>query len=372
MRIAFLADPKTSNGWYRGFGPMSMLGKRGHVVVPLPVDRKQLPPGALRGVDVLHIHRYSDDWVERLAREAQAQGAVVVWDDDDAYGSLVKGTAAYRRFGGFQWEKRLAWIRRIFRHVDLVTTPSAALAETLRQHGAKRTAVIENYVPNFFLKHERPEKTGFTIGWVAALEHQVDLERIPIVETLQRLLDERPEVRVCTIGLRLGLEGPRYFSTRRVPHIETLETFGTRAAPQYAPRGFVQANRERTDVAIKRPKPGGLANYTAKFDVGIAPLADLEFNRGRSNVKLKEYAAGGTPWLASPVGPYLGMGEQQGGRLVADDRWYEELLALVSKPRLQRKLSKRARSWVEQETLEKNVHRWERVLEDALAERRAA
>ena len=43
-------------------------------------------------------------------------------------------------------------------------------------------------------------------------------------------------------------------------------------------------------------------------------------NRARSNIKLKEYAAAGACWLASPIGPYVGLGEKQGGRLVARRR----------------------------------------------------
>ncbi len=367
VRIALLADPGTVNGWYRGIGPLSTLaGEGGHVVIPLSVDRKQPPVGALRDVDVLHIHRYADERVERLVREATVRGVAVVWDDDDHFGAIPKDTAAYRRYGGHGAERRLAAMRRLFRHVDLVTTPSEVLAERLRQYGATRTAVIENYIPSLFLQHRIAERSGFTIGWIAAMEHQIDAERVPIADALQRLLDERPEVRVRTIGLRLGLRGAGYESIRHVPHMETVQRFDPREVPKGAPRGIVQANRGRRDVRIKQVAPGGLANHTAEFDVGIAPLADIEFNRARSNVKLKEYAAGGTPWLASPVGPYSGLGEAQGGRLVSDDRWYEELCALIDKPRMLRKLAKRAAKWVQRETLEQHVHLWEDALLQAI------
>jgi glycosyltransferase involved in cell wall biosynthesis len=371
MRIAFLADPDSVNGWYRAYGPMSMLAARGHVVVPLSVDRKKPPVGAIRGVDVLHIHRYADERAERLVREARARGVAVVWDDDDNGGALPKGSTAYRRYGGHGWERRLASMRRVFRSVDLVTTPSDVLAGALERYGAPRTLVIENYVPKLFLEHRRPEsRQEITVGWLAAMEHQVDVERIPIMAALQRLLDTRSDVRVRTIGLRLGLTGAGYEHIRHVDHLETVEVSAPDAALA-APKGMRQANRGRADVTVEKIVPGGLANHTAAFDVGIAPVADIDFNRSRSNIKLKEYAAGGTPWLASPVGPYRGMGERQGGRLVADDRWYEELCALIDKPRALRKLAKRATQWVESETIEQNVHRWEAALEQALSARQA-
>lgn len=367
MRIAFLAD-RTVNGWYRASGPMSMLASRGHAVVPLSMSRKNPLAGAMEGVDVLHIHRYADAHTERLVRDARARGVAVVWDDDDNIGALPRGTTAHNRHGGHAWERRLTSLRRIFPHVNLVTAPSSVLAESLERHGAPQTTVIENYVPSLFLEHETASTPGITIGWVASGEHQIDVERVPFVSALQRLLDERPDVRVSTIGLRLGLTGPRYESTRHVPHMESVSVNGSDGSDG-APRRLAQAARGRRDVSLRRLVPGGLANHTARFDIGIAPLANIEFNASRSNVKLKEYAAGGTPWLASPVGPYLGLGERQGGRLVADDRWYEELASLIDKPRALRKLAKRATRWVQDETLEKNIHRWEEALEQAIRSR---
>src|SRR5262249_10043216 len=109
-----------------------------------------------------------------------------------------------------------------------------------------------------------------------------------------------------------------------------------------------------------------LTREATSFDIGIAPLADIPLNRARSNIKLKEYAAAGLPWLASPTGPYAGMGEKQGGRLVADDRWCEELLRLVDKERDRRKLAKHASKWVAGETLERNAHRWEELFAETV------
>jgi hypothetical protein len=136
-----------------------------------------------------------------------------------------------------------------------------------------------------------------------------------------------------SFGLKLGLRGERYRHVDVVPLFEL-----TRAA--------------------------------AAFDVGIAPLSDIAMNRARSNVKLKEYAAAGAAWLASPVGPYAGMGEKQGGRLVADDRWHEELARLLDKPRERAKLAKRAAKWVAGETLSKNARTWEARFEEAVARAR--
>lgn len=81
------------------------------------------------------------------------------------------------------------------------------------------------------------------------------------------------------------------------------------------------------------------------FDIGIAPLADTPYNRGRADIKLEEWAACGVPWLASPVGPYLELGEAQGGRLVPDALWVDALERMASSRRERRSLGRAARRW---------------------------
>jgi glycosyltransferase involved in cell wall biosynthesis len=322
MRIAYLADPTTGNGFYRGTGPMRALAHRGHEVRKLPPDTKDPPVAMLRGADVLHIHRYMEEWTLRLVEVAKQLGAAVVWDNDDDMGSIPRGTPGYRVHGGARWEQRLAGMRRIFRHADLVTAPSEGLARRLGELGAPHATVIENYVPDDFLAAASRPHAGVVVGWIAGLEHRLDVDRLPIRDALQRLLDERPDVHVTTFGLGLGLRSDRY---RHVDVVALME----------------------------------LAQEAATFDVGIAPLADIDFNRARSSIKLKEYAAAGVPWLASPIGPYAGLGEKQGGRLVADADWHAALARIVDRARERRKLAKRAAKWAAGQTLTRNAERWE-------------
>jgi glycosyltransferase involved in cell wall biosynthesis len=335
MRIAYLADPDSNNGFYRGQGPMAALEQcRGHRVRRLSADERVPPLADVRDIDVLHIHRYADERAQRLVREAKAHGAAIVWDNDDDIGSLPKNTPAYKTNGGVHWQRRLAGMKKIFALADLVTTPSRTLAARLQSDGARAVEVIENHVPDQFLDVERRPHDGVIVGWVAGRSHHVDVDLVPFKAALQRLLDERPEVHVVTIGLGIGIRHERYHASRFVPLLS-------------------------------------LPKQTSQLDVGIAPIADIDFNRARSNIKVKEYAAGGAAWLASPIGPYAGMGEQEGGRLVPDDRWYEELIRLVDKPKDRRKLAKRARKWIEGQTLTRHVDAWERAIERAVRSARA-
>ena len=329
MRIAFLPDGVTANAMYRSIGPMTALAMRGHDVRELDTDHMDAWHDILRWCELLHIHRVCDDGVVRLARAARAAGAAVVWDDDDDVTRIPRAISNYAEVGGMKGRQRLAARTRLFETIDLVTTPSPALAQTFAQAGAPHVRVIENYAIEA-RPTARPTHAGLTIGWVAGEEHKVDLPEIPIEHALQRLLDIHTHLRVHTIGLRLALESDRYQHTPAVPFPE-------------------------------------LPHHIAHFDVGIAPLSPAwEISRARSNIKLKEYASIGVPWLASPIGPYAGLGERQGGRLVNDDRWYEELDALIRGDRARRKLAKRAKRWGEEQQLQRNVGQWQTALTDTI------
>jgi glycosyltransferase involved in cell wall biosynthesis len=335
MRIAYLADPISGGGFYRGIAPMTALAHcHGHEVVRCFTDDARPAAVKLAGADVLMIHRYVDDRVQRLVQDAKAAGLAVVWDNDDDMGAMPRTSPTYKHFGGMAWERRLAQMRKVFRFTDLVTTPSRVLSQRMLDYGAPRSDVIENYIPDQLLRATRRPHEGLTIGWVAGLEHKVDTEQLPIRAVLQQLLDERPDLRVVSIGIGLGLRGDRYQHIDQVPQVQ-------------------------------------LAEHAATFDVAIAPLTDIDFNRSRSNIKLKEYAAGGTPWLASPIGPYAGMGEREGGRLVPDDGWYEAIARLLDRPRERRKLGKRAAKWAAGQVITKNARRWEAAFAEAIEHARS-
>jgi len=320
------------NTIYRSIAPMSVLGKRGHEVRQLDVLQERGWQETLRWCDVLHIHRLCDDGIVSYVRAARALGAATIWDDDDDVTRIPKGTSAYRDAAGFQGTRRLAARSRLFGNVDLVTTTNARLAEVFRDGGAPEVQVIENYVWDDLIGN-RAARAGIRVGWVAGEEHRLDLEQIPVRDALQRLLEEHPQLHVTAIGVNLGLRSDRY------RHVEVVQ--------------FPQ-----------------LLSELSSFDIGIAPLSpNVRINHTRSDIKLKEYAAVGVPWLASPIGPYARMGEREGGRLVADDRWYEELDALIRSDRARRRLAKRAAKWGRQQFLSANVDRWERAFAQAVSRR---
>jgi hypothetical protein len=325
MRVVVVAATSIVNAVYRGMA-LTELRRLGHQV-DLDRDGEALDDGRVQDVDVVHVHRYSEPELRRTLRSLRDRGVAIVWDnDDDMAGSPFKTKGAMRA------QQEQANVTAMLELADLVTTTSPYLAEQYRGYGAAEVAVVENYIPANYVADRRANSArgdGITIGWIGAGEHYHDLEQLQLRETFRRLLEAHPDVRFATVGLKLGLPAERCRHTALVQYRD-------------------------------------LARHAASFDIGIAPLVDIPFNRARSNVKLKEYAVMGVPWLASPIGPYAGLGERQGGRLVPDDRWYEELERLVVERRARQRLAKRALRWGDSQRIHRNVRAWEAALERAV------
>ncbi|HEX4806901.1 MAG TPA: hypothetical protein VFU94_13465 [Conexibacter sp.] len=337
MRIGGIHEWK-QNAHYRLLQPLEALRRRGHEVriarAGTGHDPGLLQPEALHSCAVVHGYRMLDAEELRLIQRLVRAGSAFVWDTDDDLAALPRESPHYRESGGVHGRRLFERSLEIARLADVVTTSTEALAERYRRAGLERVEVLPNYLAREALRGGPRRHDGFVVGWTAGLEHASDAARIPIVETLRRMLDADPTVRVVSLGLDLGLPPDRYEHHAEVPFAR-------------------------------------LQDHIARWDVGIAPLADIPFNRVRSDVKLKEYASVGIPWLASPVGPYAGYGEAQGGRLVADEQWGAAIEELTRGRFARRRLGRRARSWAKSQSIERHVARWEAVYAEAI-ERRAA
>ncbi|HEX5146109.1 MAG TPA: glycosyltransferase [Conexibacter sp.] len=316
MRVAIVTSQRVVNSVYRAL-PLLELRRDGFDV-QLDAEGEAMAAGRLRGFDLVHVFRYHERETRRAIRALREAGAAIVWDNDDDLSSPNK----------LRSDQIHTQLVEMLQLAHVVTTTSPVLAQQYRAWGAAETRVVENYLPDYYSAERPPRGEGVVIGWTAAGEHAYDLRALGIRQALQRLLDAHPEVRVASAGLQLGLARERYAYTEVVQYQE-------------------------------------LARYVGGFDVGIAPIADIPFNRAKSNVKLKEYAAMGVPWLASPIGPYEGLGEKQGGRLVPDDRWHDELERLIRDERARRKLAKRGVKWGDGQRLRRNMDGWRTALERA-------
>lgn len=332
MRIAVVTDPGQLNSAYRGFQPGAALQQCGHDVHMRIAPEEDLHVEMLRGFDAVYVYRYFEKPTQRLLKAIRETGAAVIWDNDDDMTYFPDDSIVSMRKGALHSQEALAKTKAMCRLADVVTTPSQVLASTYRSLGAPAVHVVENYVIDDFLHVERRPHDDVVIGWVACAEHAYDMEQLSVRETLRSVLNAFADLRVVSVGVDLKLVDARYHCHGFIPFHE-------------------------------------LPAAIAEFDIGIAPIVDDPGNRARSNVKVKEYSALGVPWLASPIGPYEGLGEQQGGRLVADDGWPGELTRLVRRGRARRKLAKRAARWGREQAIQHHAQRWSDALAEAVERR---
>lgn len=303
--------------------------------VPLPAQGTRLAslgmvPETPR-VDVLDTL-----YVQRPAKESTLRSLVtvlshrhrpwVVVDYDDDLFNLDRSNPAY---GYYRRDDTRAAIRLALRAADVVTTTTEYLAGRLRDEGARTVVVVPNAVPDAHLSRPDGVVDG-VLGWAGSVSHARDWCEVPYlggVAGQHRVA--RFAVWGMDVGARVGWPTDRYTYT---PWVKGHEAYL---------RGL-------------------------RMGVGLAPLADVRFNRAKSDLRFVEYAALGVCVVASDVGPYAGsIRHGETGVLVGDRTgvgWCEALDVLLSDPGRARELGTAARASVAMRTVGVASALWETVL----------
>lgn len=330
MKLGVVYTTEVNNASYRALFPAKALeDRKGHEVLRVQYEGKGgVDLSALSGCDVVHIFRRVDRTLLKAVDELRARGIGITFDNDDDIRLAPKESDFFKKTGGARVMRDFATQVHMMQRAHLVTTTTRTLAE---RFGAETDTPVE-VIPNYLGDHQfvrGPRNTeGVVVGWVAGGEHIADARRLKITQVLQRVLERRPEVRVVTMGVRLDLDASRYTHHKYIP--------------------LHQVGQE-----------------VRKFDVGLAPLADIPMSYARSDVKVKEYSAVGVPWLASNRGPYVGLSPRCGGLLVDDDGWEAALIEMVTSRWKRAQLRRCAERWARSQRVVKNVEPWQAVWQRA-------
>jgi glycosyltransferase involved in cell wall biosynthesis len=340
MKIGVLVKPTVSNAIYRAITPMLALGELGHEVVLVKrAEDGSFSPGQLAGCDVVHVYRGSEDpQVLKAIDELRRRGTAITWDDDDDVRLIPPDAPGYKsHYGGLNVQRRIRQQIAMTSKADVVTTTTQVLADLFGKHFDGPIEVIESSLDSSQYARDVRKHDGITIGWVASLEHVTDVRMLDLTTMLRNVMERAEQVHVTTVGVKLDLDPDRYTYVRRVRFPD-------------------------------------LSKYLAQLDIGIAPIADHPMSYARSNIKVKEYAGAGVPWVASARGSYVGLGAKEGGITVADDGWEQVLIDLTSSRLKRMRLRRKAASWGKSQHISRHTQRWEAVLQMAVesAARRAA
>jgi glycosyltransferase involved in cell wall biosynthesis len=199
-----------------------------------------------------------------------------------------------------------------------------------------------------------------------AAKHAGRVEVVPsCVDPARQPLREHGEREVVTIGW-IGSRSTVDQLRTVLPAIASLNSSGLRARLVLVGAGGLDS---RADWLEQRPwSLEREAADLASFDLGIMPMPDTEWTRGKCGYKLLQYFSAGVPAVASPVGVntrIVGESEERGLLATSGEEWSAALERLVSDHSAREEMGAEARSFVEREY---SYQRWAPELAAMLAE----
>lgn len=248
------------------------------------------------GADAIIIEKelfpFQPAFTERLLRKRSAS---LIYDYDDAIWH------AYERrriepFGALFAEK----ISKVVKNADSVIAGSRYLEEQVKAWGAKNVARIPTTVPACHYRGQglTTEKSS-DIVWIGSNSTGAHVK--DIFPVLERLYRERG-----SIARLIGF--PRALIEGDVPEFIDIVPWSS-----------------ETELEM-----------LATARIGIMPLPDELFERGKCGFKLVQYMGVGLPTVASPVGEnrYIIKDGETGYLADSHEQWYERLTVLLDEPEL--------------------------------------
>jgi len=292
---------------------MKLLHQPGHLVAKAAAFgaafvRRIAHVAAVRRYDVVLIHRAAC-----LAGPALLERAIklfrkpVIFDFDDAI-YLLHTTDANRRFGRLKFPGKTATLCRISSHV---VAGNRRLADYASRYNPSVTVIPSSVDTDWYREHDpNSANNRFVVGWMGSSTSQTHLEMFaPVL----RKMAERHQLEVRIVSDRQPV----------LPGVD------------YVWRPW-SAQTEAEELS--------------HFDVGIMPIPDDEWARGKCAMKALLYMSMGIPTICSAVGANRDVIRhgQNGFLAMTPEEWLSHLKKLVDDPSLRTKLGDAARRTVEE------------------------
>jgi glycosyltransferase involved in cell wall biosynthesis len=309
MKIAFLIhSPEVNSCRYRVLQYVPYLKEHG-VEVSIHLYPRTWPEkwslyGTLRQYDLVHLHRRLFPPAEFWALRRKARR--IVYDIDDA---LMYRSSGKKNPRSLSRRVKFAFMMK---RVDFVVAGNRFLESEVLSYN-RHVAVLPTSLDlsGYSCKEDSLQKEGITIGWLGSgstLKYLRDL-----MPTLERLFRKFPHFRlkiVCDLFLESSV----------VPVIKKEWSL----------------DEEEKDLK--------------SFDIGVMPLSDDLWSRGKCGLKILQYFGVGLPVICTPVGINRDIVEDGvNGYWARDEKeWEERLLKLMQEEGLRKAMGIRGRRTLEQ------------------------
>jgi glycosyltransferase involved in cell wall biosynthesis len=268
---------------------------------------------ALRGeADVVLVQRQVDLLAARGLERTAISGRRLVLDVDDAIWLDTASEAGGHRLAFLKGSRRK--VRWLASRADTVIAGNDLLAEWLARY-AERVRIVPSLVdPRATQVRRHEERQRIVWGWIGSPPTAVHLKALAdVLDKAARELDGRPVTLVV-----VGGQAPRVRSL----HVTELPW-------------SEMAEREAL----------------ASMDVGLMPLPDSPWTRGKCAYKALQYMCAGIPVVADGVGVSAQVvGHERGGLIAGGpDEWVEALVELSRDVALRARLGATGRDRVQRD-----------------------
>lgn len=223
----------------------------------------------------------------------------------------------------------------VFHYYDQHRNPLIRLMLGKKHPSLMRSAALVVAGNDYLAEYARASGAKF----VEVLPTVVDLERYPNSISL-RLYRNVPPV--------VGWIGQRSTADFLHPYEELFRKLTSSGVARFVAIG-IDARAHGLTMDSVTWSEGGEAESIAGFDIGIMPLVDGSFERGKCGYKLIQYMACGLPVVASPVGVNRQIVEHGINGFLADsiEEWRVALDRLLADQNLRLRMGKAGREKVE-------------------------
>ena len=334
--------------------PSRALEKRGHGIKQVALGT-EIPKNLLEWPDTVIFGRTYPSQLDPIKwmREYRRLGKRVLYDMDDDFWQVAKDNPSANVSNALKDQ-----YEGLIKECDAVITPSAVLAKKFKKYFKKPIFIAPNGVDINDVYRERPHEHegNLIIGYMGAASHWKDLQLIgEVIDKLSEKYDF-----VFTIYGITGepMEAAMYAYQKYLSmNLQPEKNAYFRSALDF----YAQLKRIRMwHIPFMPPELHASVLSRADFDIGLAPLEDTEFNRGKSNIKFLEYVAVGTVCLASDVTPYAECVNYKAKNTFDD--WYKKLEKLITDAKFREKiLNEQKRFVADNYSLESIGLEWEKA-----------
>jgi glycosyltransferase involved in cell wall biosynthesis len=256
--------------------------------------------------------RYGLPYGKIFQKQCQDKGITTIYhiDDDLLNIPLSLGKGIQKQHGNKEVIQEREYL---LNNVDLIYASTPYLSKTLAKRFPQQKLYYGIYAPyldflipkNNYIEPKQQDTEYLTIGYMGSKGHQEDLKMI--TPAIAQILTDYSHIR--------------------------FETFGTIIMPeelqQFSPRISSHKVNVKYDEFLQNL-------YQLRWNIGLAPLENTDFNNCKAPTKYIEYTSSDIPTIASDLDVYNKFIQGSEIILAKPDEWYEKMRLLIDDSNLRK------------------------------------